>query len=105
MRISDWSSDVCSSDLLVNGAGMGRGCLASRIGNDEDVWEATSRLRQCHGLRVRRLWHVVRCPFGGAPWRPGDRKRGVEGKSVSVRVDIGERRIVETTNAVEMSHN
>src|SRR3546814_11062358 len=35
MRISDWSSDVCSSDLVVS---------------DETVWAAQGE-RLCHGLR------------------------------------------------------
>src|SRR3546814_4184912 len=30
MRISDWSSDVCSSDLLLQGLGLGLGDLLDR---------------------------------------------------------------------------
>src|SRR3546814_16449996 len=32
MRISDWSSDVCSSDLAVVGAGCRRGWRSQRVG-------------------------------------------------------------------------
>src|SRR3546814_18506298 len=82
MRISDWSSDVCSSDL--------------------------SAIFQCFDhdwpLRVSR---VVLTASGG-PFRNADldimrhappepaaaRKSVVAGKSVSVRVDLGGRRII-----------
>src|SRR3546814_6836663 len=34
MRISDWSSDVCSSDLVVLAAGAGTAALAAGVGID-----------------------------------------------------------------------
>src|SRR3546814_12780957 len=89
MRISDWSSDVCSSDL--------RSCLRSQ-----------------HGLRTivrrRRMANCARvgCRFqasdDGVDHRAGlarvaqDRKSVVSGKRVSVRVDLGGRRILKKTN-------
>src|SRR3546814_13470120 len=42
MRISDWSSDVCSSDLL--GVGLEVGCLAP--GGDVDVLDPDSAIEQ-----------------------------------------------------------
>src|SRR3546814_18392799 len=69
MRISDWSSDVCSSDLL-QGAGGARAADASA---------AFDRRALAHARADRR----------------GDRKSVVLGKRVSVRVDRGGRRIIK----------
>src|SRR3546814_11586111 len=49
MRISDWSSDVCSSDLLDIGAQNQEGCVSARViyvesGTDEDGLERANRL-------------------------------------------------------------
>src|SRR3546814_12159404 len=75
MRISDWSSDVCSSDL--NGARWPR-VLGGRPG------------RSC---QEGRLWrHAAEA---GDRRRGQDRKSVVSGKSVSVRVDLGGRRIIK----------
>src|SRR3546814_13317238 len=71
MRISDWSSDVCSSDLL------GRG---QREGRVED-------------LKVAVIGHAEHAAFG-CPAEL-DRKSVVSGKSVTVRVDLGGRRIIK----------
>src|SRR3546814_17761053 len=83
MRISDWSSDVCSSDL---GAGVP---AAAAVGGG---------LR--HVDRARLLDVAARAGRTGAGGRPvpgvgGDRKSVVLGKSVSVRVDLGCRRIIK----------
>src|SRR3546814_15830512 len=67
MRISDWSSDVCSSDL-------GRGGVV-RAGD-----------MACSSASPRR--RAVRAPSA-------DRKSVVQGKSVSVRVELGGRRIIK----------
>src|SRR3546814_13958712 len=96
MRISDWSSDVCSSDLA---AGLRRRRGLQRRGG--------RAVRAGHGYRP--------CGRGNAggqgdaalgpsaqPRRDrrdrldrGDRKSVVYGKSVSVRVDLGGRRIIK----------
>src|SRR3546814_15004150 len=89
MRISDWSSDVCSSDL--------GGDLQDR-----------HRVRTCLGHRHRPCRFCRRCTgsvccgtsnSGRTCRRRGrgrrDRKSVVEGKSVSVRVDLGGRRIIK----------
>src|SRR3546814_18722727 len=95
MRISDWSSDVCSSDLLV----------VERLGavRDREVPEraVVGQLAQvfaagrphvyggCHHALGRPVDLVDRPahPLG----RSGDRKSVVQGKGVSVRVDLGGR--------------
>src|SRR3546814_16806709 len=97
MRIRDWSSDVCSSDLLacpllvaidlhreLPDLGDGRDAIALVQG---ELW--------CAGAlapRPRRAWHeTVRKVgvIGGA-----DRERVVSGKGVSVRVTLGGLRIL-----------
>src|SRR3546814_5444383 len=87
MRISDWSSDVCSSDLPPT-AGQG----ARRVWSDSRgrIWVSEWKSGQVS----------VFDPAGGGwrSWRlPGeeDRKSLVSGKSVSVRVDLGGRRIIK----------
>src|SRR3546814_18781642 len=71
MRISDWSSDVCSADLAP---------AASRSGSPPGNANQTGRPRACgHRRTTLRI----------------DRKSDVEGRSVSVRVDFGGRRIIK----------
>src|SRR3546814_14008096 len=95
MRISDWSSDVCSSDLA--GARPARKPRRQRVenpgaGRDDDN-ERGNQEFDAHG----------RCPQGGVTfaatgWRVGkgkDRKSVVKGKSVSVRLDLGGRRTIK----------
>src|SRR3546814_17730755 len=75
MRISDWSSDVCSSDLrqdALDRAVEPRRVAAGEIG--------------ARGAVVRHEERVA---------DEGDRKSVVSGKSVSVRVDLGGRRIIK----------
>src|SRR3546814_13468781 len=117
MRISDWSSDVCSSDLPALG---GQACVDHPFarptvgegvrqvvepGSDLLVavvgrrWAALgSLISELRGfvaasgfvlgeLGLRRLRPIQA--------RPPDRKRVVSGKSVSVRVDLGGRRIIK----------
>src|SRR3546814_14039646 len=109
MRISDWSSDVCSSDLHCRvgpggpaggtSAGGGAGLPGGRTARAD-------RRRQARGDRR----HADRRPqrpdnlaggrrnlaFTVRPERPAaDRQSGVEGKSVSVRLDLGGRRVLK----------
>src|SRR3546814_11092490 len=91
MRISDWSSDVCSSDLgFEPGAHL---CLGDAV---RAGWPAGARPGDGHHAPVGRR-------FGFAPGRQGpaaeDRKSVVLGKSVSVRVDLGCRRFLKTTSS------
>src|SRR3546814_20930173 len=69
MRISDWSSDVCSSDLVTPAQG---GPVTLREGRVNGVGSASRIANRCSG----------------------DRKSVVLGKRVSVRVDRGGRRIL-----------
>src|SRR3546814_12219749 len=102
MRISDWSSDVCSSDLdhrkperpareIFLGAMLDRAdVLARHRAADHLVDEFKApAARQRPDLDVHIAELAV--PAGLAL----ERKRVVEGKSVSVRVDIGRRRLIK----------
>src|SRR3546814_15896728 len=119
MRISDWSSDVCSSDLDF--------ALVDRIADmfDEPFADASAlpTYRVCELAReevtvalsgdgadeafagYRRLVfqhqeEKLRGLIPGFLRRGvlGDRKSVVSGKSVSVRVDLGGRRIIQKKN-------
>src|SRR3546814_19296202 len=93
MRISDWSSDVCSSDLTfivhrrgASGRGAERGCDLPHREHDQADHQ-------------HRLDDAGRGGQGRAVGPPGeilpDRKSVAEGKSVSVRVDLGGRRMLK----------
>src|SRR3546814_15399198 len=94
MRISDWSSDVCSSDLV-----------ARRPGG-KAPFEQGARGGIAHRRRRRSGQHhhqPAPLALGGADevvtrLAGIDRKSVVEGKSVSVRVDLGGRRIIKKKN-------
>src|SRR3546814_11837412 len=102
MRISDWSSDVCSSDLVgdrhrldasfisqwaeacaapLHKLLFGRCCLWHEHDIDAEAWHPAME-------RSKRLAEEV-------AMRLTDRKSVVQGKSVSVRVDLGGRRIIK----------
>src|SRR3546814_1576535 len=101
MRISDWSSDVCSSDLDLLGA-----CRSRR--HDEQAGVLIPGTGQPVRRERRRQAAPDDEPEVASPGardearvgRCGDRKRGVEGKSVSVRVDLGGRRIIKNKQQV-----
>src|SRR3546814_15448224 len=84
MRISDWSSDVCSSDLPKEcrkaGSQEGRpqegGCEDHCLQARKSCAEAGRSRHQRNEDHERQRQEV-------------ERKRVVEGKSVSVRVDLG----------------
>src|SRR3546814_12011219 len=105
MRISDWSSDVCSSDLLLlvsalvaQEAGRALGhrlaqmAVAQRLpvlegeqrGVRNDLFEFAEPARSDRAAdpKQQRALFSVRDA-------PGDRKSVVEGKSVSVRCSLG----------------
>src|SRR3546814_12347610 len=105
MRISDWSSDVCSSDLRMGGvAGNSALPLATTDGAVESDelggdMRPTPWLQQCPC--IMQVMDAL-----GATWGRSrlmrlsgrsqlDRKSVVSGKSVSVRVDLGCRRIIK----------
>src|SRR3546814_7262929 len=86
MRISDWSSDVCSSDLTQMEAPV----------------EVTGRHRPRGAVDVPGRGHVSQATVDvigghrGSAYGSSDRRSGVSGKSVSVRVDLGGRRRIST---------
>src|SRR3546814_20248625 len=101
MRISDWSSDVCSSDLIMTktfirlqkGADAGDAFLASSyadmaayppsdIGQKHGFVQFAPQEGESPEATAKRLMHE-------------DRQSVVEGKSVSVRVDLGGRRLIK----------
>src|SRR3546814_11376758 len=121
MRISDWSSDVCSSDLAVGQRVMPMALpqpllrLVAR--GDRLVRGARARLTPdrvayfCHPDWTidpekrpdPALWQPEAPTSEGldatARWyRAQDRKSVVEGKSVTIRVEFGGRRIVKKKN-------
>src|SRR3546814_11769193 len=115
MRISDWSSDVCSSDLCgrsrrgrgrVGGAWrLGDGALEGRrqgSGDGIEPGERHHRAERVDDASDDRRWKAERRDLCGeqagdlvVELAAGDRKSVVEGKSVSVRVDLGGRRIIK----------
>src|SRR3546814_16616655 len=117
MRISDWSSDVCSSDLsksAIDSSGRASsGSSSAPIGgiaslnSPSSMIGATSGNRTSGGGGVGAAISVPTVRNTGGGWTAADggdcacagathqaRKRVVEGKRVSVSVDLGGRRII-----------
>src|SRR3546814_11683885 len=121
MRISDWSSDVCSSDLAVEFGGQFLEDRPQRLAWPAPLGPAVDQYRRLQGF----LQHLglegggsgvedVRSGggTGGHSGHPGrvpaeivpvgrasngrDRKHDVSGTRVSVRVDLGGRRYIKT---------
>src|SRR3546814_20761555 len=88
MRISDWSSDVCSSDLIILASNpsplQGMAALSSRTNS--------TSLSILNGGTTPAI--MKKTPAGQLL----DRKSVVSGKSVSVRVDLGGLRIIKKKN-------
>src|SRR3546814_12668225 len=94
MRISDWSSDVCSSDLLEELAEDGGG-------TDHDRAPSFSASATTAGSSVARPASRPRLSAASSEQpRLRDRKSVVSGKSVSVRVDLGGRRIIKQKKTI-----
>src|SRR3546814_11089613 len=92
MRISDWSSDVCSSDLVhiafdhehaAGLAGSGRGAI--------EIVERAALVEQ-RGFGRIQIFGLAVADDAAAE---RDRKSYGQGPSVSVRVDIGGRRSIK----------
>src|SRR3546814_20852458 len=124
MRISDWSSDVCSSDLQTctgaatvhdhQGAEKGSGSTTDPVcgmtvdpattphiathGGEHNYFCSAGCLAKFEAdpdrYAVKREPAAADAP-GGAIWTCPDRKSVVEGKRVSVRVDLGGRRDIK----------
>src|SRR3546814_18155835 len=110
MRISDWSSDVCSSDLWAAAHLEALGGEATRLRPREVIanfrrWtlreldlrrEAASASELADAMTAVPEYEVPAIEWDRTACRVmtmRDRKRVVEGKSGSVRVDIGGRRL------------
>src|SRR3546814_14429220 len=101
MRISDWSSDVCSSDLRrltiskKTATHQGQRPLKNSAGAISAIAGSPSHsLRSSNSSNsfVRRCWKY-QVVFSSSV--PADRKSVVSGKRVPVRVDLGGRRIIK----------
>src|SRR3546814_15300735 len=88
MRISDWSSDVCSSDLHDRQRVVDLGERAEVV---VERRHASPHVRGDASHRQR----LVTVPVHQCERGFEDRKSVVSGKSVSVRVDLGGRRIIK----------
>src|SRR3546814_11365980 len=94
MRISDWSSDVCSSDLRERN---------DEISQTKCVVLARKRFMAVAGRADRgadRPDPALDLTQGGAPARRSDRKSVVSGKSVLVRVDPGGTHTIKNTTSI-----
>src|SRR3546814_13515390 len=101
MRISDWSSDVCSSDLIVGRVDQAHDPHAAI---EQFVEGGMVAVAQGHPLgftdlqrldRVRTGQERISCQDRDASQGFPGRKSVVSGKSVSVRVDLGGCRIIQ----------
>src|SRR3546814_14963418 len=110
MRISDWSSDVCSSDLVDRGQFELRLFGNMRVDGAISAHPSASEPgRESVGERVRRrLAHraalqpqLARAECFEPRHRQADRKGIVWGQSVSGRVALGGRRLTQK----KTSHN
>src|SRR3546814_10243434 len=96
MRISDWSSDVCSSDLPST---WPRNLTYTTYTPDRSSYATqVNRLYEFERFRLADEWNGTSPVAYASPGNGKDRKSVVEGKSVSVRVDLGGRRIIKKKN-------
>src|SRR3546814_11227069 len=105
MRISDWSSDVCSSDLArlttIAAAAAAAGRRVALVGRSllrmNEVARETGYMKDTPAFLSEE--HVGFLPRDEVvlicTGSQGDRKSVVTGKSVSVRVDSGGRRSIK----------
>src|SRR3546814_14260082 len=105
MRISDWSSDVCSSDLFLE-----------QHNQDCEERDAAYNLDQAKvaigsggvtgaGLFEGTQTRLYIVPEQHTDFIFTDRKSVAKGKSVSVRVDLGGRRTIKTKKTLSISNN
>src|SRR3546814_19356231 len=106
MRISDWSSDVCSSDLLRqmeksaprnSGRGTCRAAITRQPMGEKRAMESGNLLNGTV-TTLRTLFGAWNLFFGL------DRKSVVSGKSVSVRVALGGGRIIKKNKTACKCH-
>src|SRR3546814_18180645 len=96
MRISDWSSDVSSSDLST----LVKSALEQYTYTSPDG--AVYYFQRVHADNQKMIGAMHIRAYLMTVTRPdGDRKSVVSGTSVSVRVDLGGRRIIKTKKQSE----
>src|SRR3546814_13848446 len=93
MRISDWSSDVCSSDLKDAEAHAEED--RRRRDEAEVRNQADTLVYQTEKLLKEQGDKISGDEKSAVEDKLGDRKSGVWGKSVSVSVELGGRRIIK----------
>src|SRR3546814_17318880 len=95
MRISDWSSNVCSSDLFLTCCWHQAELRYAIFRHWKSKWQPWPAVPHPAGLPKRQNgWP------NNVRWRAIDRKSVVKGKRVSVRVDLGGRRIINKTHII-----
>src|SRR3546814_18024434 len=102
MRISDWSSDVCSSDLGALDAAilvhpqfdLPKNCIWMEIHKEPLMLIAPASLKVADPLETLLAQPYI-CSDRSVVGGKIDRKSVVSGKSVSVRVDLSGRRIIK----------
>src|SRR3546814_17472043 len=107
MRISDWSSDVCSSDLAEEFALAGRHARSLPAGGGARMVALVDMGKAMPEYFAARVGPAAQAAgeLRIACQKP-DRQSVVEGQSVSVQVDLGGRRILkkQTTTAQQQGH-
>src|SRR3546814_19119035 len=113
MRISDWSSDVCSSDLnppskfaavfaraKAEGFFLTMHCDIDQVGSIDNIRAVLEEIgvdRLDHGTNIVEDPALIQLA-------KEDRKNVVSGKSGAVRVDIGGRRIIKKKKKKRKQH-
>src|SRR3546814_11238227 len=105
MRISDWSSDVCSSDLQREGIHQMRvavrrfrsvlSAVRPMLPEEHHRWTLDELKRLSAALGPARNCDVFAASLLAPVQSALDRKSVVSGKSGSVRVDLGGRRVLK----------
>src|SRR3546814_12585037 len=111
MRISDWSSDVCSSDLFHFIQNQHQTCKSAVPKNQQQALQEPKRTEVIDitldaGRALYGRSHV-RLPGHPCNQATGQRQIGrasCRGKSVSLRVDLGGRRIITKKKTTEYSN-
>src|SRR3546814_16672122 len=108
MRISDWSSDVCSSDLKRNSFTDFIACAEYLA---DEGYTAKGKIvaygLSAGGLLVGASMNIAPTLWGGVIAKVPfvdmlDRKSVVSGQSVSVRLDLGGRRIIYNKKSTDI---
>src|SRR3546814_17752636 len=98
MRISDWSSDVCSSDLEDGGGRADENHRQEQrpVAKAHDQAEEVDRQQEIEPERLRMLDQPAERRADGGIHYPGQDRQSVgQGKSVSVSVDLGGGRLLK----------